>query len=473
MGNTNLFKKFLSFSYGSIIGLGIGFFTTLVTTRILTPEDFGKASMFSLALGVIMIFVILGTDQSFIRFFYEEQEEKRGALLYNSIKLPIILAILIGAVILIFHEKLSLFLFGEQNLNIIILLVVGILTQLVFRYALLVIRMQQKGNLFSVIEITNRTLQLLLLVFAYLIIGQDYKIVVYSTVITFIILVVLTILLGNQFWSPKNLFVKNLKHSKIEIVKYGFPLGFTVLITWLFQSFDKIALRQWSTFEELGLYTAAFKIVALLTVVQASFSTFWTSVCYEKFEESPEDRDFFARISKLVSLGMFIIAIITIMFKDLIIMVLGTNYAGASSILPFLVFIPLMYTISETTVIGINFYKKTKWHILIAGLSCVINIFGNWILVPTLGGLGAAISTAFSYILFFTLRTQISLMYYKVKYELGKIYLMCVVLVAYAFMSIWIDSLLINVILGVLSLMINLIVYRKELFVVLKSVKSR
>ncbi|TKH00449.1 lipopolysaccharide biosynthesis protein, partial [Peribacillus simplex] len=101
---------------------------------------------------------------------------------------------------------------------------------------------------------------------------------------------------------------------------------------------------------------------------------------------------------------------------------LGPEYQEASKILPFLVFMPLMYTISETTVLGINFYKKPKWHIVIAGVSCICNIIGNWVLVPQFGGLGAALSTAFSFIVFFMLRTHISLKYYKVNYGLGKLY---------------------------------------------------
>src|SRR5688572_13646202 len=96
----NLFKKFLTFSYGSVLGLIIGMLTTIISTRMLSPDDFGKASMFLLALNVCMIFVIFGTDQSFVRFFYEELEEKRGGLLYNTIKLPFAIAIAVSLILL-------------------------------------------------------------------------------------------------------------------------------------------------------------------------------------------------------------------------------------------------------------------------------------------------------------------------------------------------------------------------------------
>jgi O-antigen/teichoic acid export membrane protein len=72
----NLFKKFLSFSYGSWAGLIIGLLSTMITTRILDPVHFGKASMFTLVISLSMMVVLLGTDQSFVRFFYEEKGRK-------------------------------------------------------------------------------------------------------------------------------------------------------------------------------------------------------------------------------------------------------------------------------------------------------------------------------------------------------------------------------------------------------------
>lgn len=473
MKTTNLFKKFLTFSYGSVIGLVIGFFTTLLSTHLLSPEDFGKASMFTLAVNVSVIAVIFGTDQSFIRFFYEEEEDKRGGLLYNSIRLPILMIIILSGLFLVFQEQLTRYLFGTTSDTIILVLLVGIIAQVMLRYGQTVIRMQQKGNLFSFIQILNRVLQLIFLVLVYLIIGPEFEIIVYSTVITLFLLGVITILLEKKFWSFKNRSLTNLKHSKSDIIKYGYPLVFTLIITWVFQSFDKIAIRQWSSFEELGLYAAAFKIVALLTVVQGAFTTFWTPVCYEKFEKDPGDKAFFSRTSKIIALSMFFIAIVTIMLKDVIIMLLGAGFSGASTILPFLVFIPLLYTISETTVIGINFYKKPKWHILIASLSCIVNIIGNWLLVPSYGGTGAAIATAISYIVFLTLRTVISLNYYKVNYGLVKLYVMIGIVLIYALISISVESIIVNILVGTVALVLNSIVYYKELLLLYKELKQR
>lgn len=468
----NLLKKFLSFSYGSWIGLVIGLLGTIISTRILQPEDFGKASMFTLALNISMIIINLGADQSFVRFFYEEKESNRGGLLYNCISIPLVISFVFGLIILIFSENISMLLFNEKNFVAVLLLAIGVMFQLLYGYGVLVIRMQQKGNLYSAVEIMNRTLGVATLVALYIFMGANYLIIILTTVINLIILSMYTILKERKIWNLKNFNKKDLVHTQRDILKFGTPIVLATLISWLFQSFDKIAIKQWSSFNELGLYAAAFKIVALVIVVQSSFTTFWTPVAFERFQKNPDDKKFFSDAAKIVSLVMIFVSILTIMGKDIIVLLLGEDYKQAANIMPFLVFMPLIYTISETTVIGINFFKRTKWHIFIAGAACAVNLVGNWILVPSYGAIGASISTAISYIVFFTFRTIISLKFYKVEYGLKKIYFMLILLSIYASYSVYTTSFMMNFFVGIIMIIVLATTYRTEVLGVRKIIKQ-
>ncbi|PRX35679.1 O-antigen/teichoic acid export membrane protein [Orenia metallireducens] len=450
MNKNSLLNKFLSFSVGDWLGAVIGFISTPIITRLLSPDEFGKASMFILAANIISILVIFGTDQTFVRFFYEEDEEDRGLLLLNTLKLPFVLYIVIAIVMVIFADKISLMLFNEVNRWIIYILISVIFFQFLNRFASLLIRMQQKGLLFSILKLLIKLVNLIsIIIFAY-ILKRNYKIMVYSHTTTFIIVTIVAIILGRKYWVFTEYSNRDLKNGFKQIVKYSYPLFFTSLIIWLFQSFDRIAIKYWGNFSELGLYAAAFKIVAILNIIQSSFTTFWTPVSLETYENDPENKAFFRKIYNLISLTMFMIAVVTIMVKDIVIYLLGLEYADAAMIMPFLIFIPIMYTISETTVIGINFAKKPKWHILIAVISCLTNLTGNWLLVPSFGAKGAAISTGISYIVFFTLRTNISLKYYKVDYKLNKSYFILFLLVLYAFHSSFYNWNIINLIIGIM-----------------------
>ena len=121
-------------------------------------------------------------------------------------------------------------------------------------------------------------------------------------------------------------------------------------------------------------YSGAMTIIALLNTFQGAFTTFWTPVAYEKYNKNPEDTKFFSNINQIVSVAMLLLSVGLIATKDIIIGLLGKEYSGAQFIFPFLVFMPIMYTISETTVLGINFKKKTKYHGYIAVISAISNI---------------------------------------------------------------------------------------------------
>lgn len=464
----NLFIKFLKFSYGSWIGLILGVLSTMLITRMFPPDVFGKASMFDLFVQVALIITIFGMDQSFVRFFYEEQNKKRGALLFNSLRIPALISFIMALLIIILYKPITVFLFDKESFLLALLIVCAIFAQLIFRFAQLVIRMQQKGNIYSLLQIFNKLLYLLFVIIFFFLIGSYFEVLIISTVLTVLLLSIIAVLFENQFWSLSNFKIKNVKHSLSEIIKFGAPFVLTIFISWLFEAFGKIAIRHWSTFGELGIYSAAMRLVALVSILKVTFSTFWTPVSYEQFENNPEDKDFFRYISVVVTFAMFLVAILSIGAKDLIVLLLGKDYHGAATIMPFLVFMPVFYTISETTVIGINFYKKVKWHVLIAGISCGVNILGNWILVPVLGSLGAAISVAISYIVFFTLRTIISLKYYKVRYPLVRIYLMAFILLGYSILTVKIDSIMINIYLSFLPLVLLIVLFYKDLIDIVK-----
>jgi O-antigen/teichoic acid export membrane protein len=469
----NLLRKFLVFSYGSVVSLFVGFLGTMITTRILSPDDFGKASMFTLALNVFMIVISFGTDQAFIRFFYEEEEERRPGLLYTCLKIPLTMSLLGLLLLVTLQENVTTFLFGENSVALTVMLGLGIMAQIVYRFSILVIRMKQRANLFSLLEIANRLLNIALIVIFYKYFGADYYIIIYATVTTLVLLTLVAIYCERRFWSFNNITLRNLKHRKLDVLKYGSPLVITLLTTWLFQSFDKIAIRQWSSYEELGLYAAAFKIVGLLNVSKIAFSNFWTPVSYESFEKNPDNKLFFESVTKIVSLVMFLLAVLSIAGKDIMVIILGNEFREASNIVPLLVFMPIMYTLSETTVIGINFYKEPKWHILIGVSACLVNVVGNWLLVPVIGAIGAALSTAFSYIVFFTLRTVISLRYYKVDYDLSRLYLILVSVFVYAIVSVGVLDFYWNIIVGLMFIFLLMSTYKDEWIPVVRKASNK
>lgn len=431
--NNNLFKKFLEFGVGSIVVLILGFISSPIITRLIDPEQFGKMSMFNTVTSIISTITILGLDQSFARFFYDEEEYNRDRLLIKSIKIPLIISFIVILIINAKKVEISNFIIGEYSNEMFYLISLQVLSLLINRFSLLSIRMNQKGKLYSVIQVIGKLSYILLVLTIFKFNGNDYTTLVYAIILSNIITIGISL-----FYQKHNLIngIKNnskLNVKNFELIKYGYPLMFTVIITWLFQSIDKISIKMFNGYNELGIYSSAFTIIALLSNFQNMFSTFWTPVSLEKYKNNPDDTAFFRSINRYVSFLFLSMSVIIIMFKDIIILILGSKYSNASFVMPFLVFAPIMYTVSETTVIGISFLKKPKLHIYIAIIACVTNIIGNIILVPIIGAKGAAISTGISYIIFFIARTWISTTLYKVNYGIKDFYISIIALSIFAF----------------------------------------
>jgi len=464
----SLVHKFLEYAIGSGLALILGLISSPIITRLIKPEEFGKFSMFNIFTGIMGVLVTVGLDQAFVRFFYEEEENNKALLLRKTIKLPIIVCLISIFIIFLIQKPLSMYLF-EQYDSIAVMLVMGNLFIMLFnRYALLTIRMKQNGKFYSFIQVLQKFIYILFVVGLFLLQGSSYIVLLSATIISNLIVTIIAIIPYKKFWSYKVKDSDKLKSTRKDIISYGLPLMFTLLISWSFQSADKLFLKQYSDYAQVGIYAAAFSIIALLNQVQGTFLNFWVPVAYEHYEEKKEDKNFFIKVFEIVTIAMFILSIFLILFKDVIVLLLGPQYREASMIMPFLVFMPLMNTISEVTVVGIGFMKKTKYHIYITVTCAVFNIICNFALVPILGAKGAAITTGITYILFFIIRTAISQRLYHVGYNLKKFYALTTILFTISIYATFNFVDIITVIMCIMFIICIFIFYRqvfKELYV--------
>lgn len=414
-----LFKKFTEFAIGNGIVLILGLISSPIITRIINPSEMGKFSMFDTITNLLLLVILLGTDQSYIRYYYEEKENNRGNLLRLCIKIPLIINLILGIVILILYKPISLYIVEEQSFVVAILVFIHLTGSIISRFAMLQVRMKQRGKLYSFLNVLMKLSYLILVLLLYFIYNNNYMTIVVATIISNLIMGLVAIILERKEWFNIKDSTK-LKTTSQEMIKYGIPLVFSMAITWVFQSIDRVSIKEFCGYSELGLYSGAMTIIALLNAFQGAFTTFWVPVAYEKYSTNPHDKEFFEKVNKIMVVVMLFIAIGLITGKDIIVLLLGDKYRQAMFIFPYLVFMPVMYTISETTVLGINFKKKTKSHIYISLISALFNVVGNIILVPKYGATGAAISTGLAYIVFFISRTYVSNKYYKVNYNLGK-----------------------------------------------------
>ena len=163
--NINILKKFLSFSLGSYVAMGIGFVTTPIVTRIIPPEEYGIFSIYNLIVNIILLLSLVGLDQGFIRYFYEVDNRKN--LLKKCILMSLINYFVVILLVLLFREKISIYIFQKSNLKYIIILIFHVFIMIFNTFIIRLIRMEQKGFVFSILQILTPLLNFLFVILFY------------------------------------------------------------------------------------------------------------------------------------------------------------------------------------------------------------------------------------------------------------------------------------------------------------------
>ncbi len=477
----NPVSGFLSYFYGNFIVLLLGFLQTPIVTRFMTREEYAKTGMFETAVSVIYIFAILGMDQAYIRYYYKHGIN-RGRLLKSCLGLSLLIVALLLAGYLIFSGEANLFLFDRTGTDITILVAAYTLICVFERYFFLYVRMQQNGKLYSNINITQKALNIALIPAFFFLLGNDFRVVLYAMTLSWgstTLFLMIRYFVTGRWAETVELTAADgdtaPEYPLKELLSYGAPYVLVLLMEWLLSSCDKVALRTLSGFEELGVYTAAMKIVVLLITFKTTFVAFWSPVAMEKYENASyeECRSFFKKAFDITRLLCMAGAAVLIIFKDLLCLILGADFRGAGVIIPFLTLMPVFAMLFEITNQGIKFKSKNMYLNVVSLCAIAVNIGGNLALVPALGGRGAAIATGLSYIIYFIAGSAFAEKFYHVGYDHVRTAISGSVLVCYAAVASFAEKPLIPAVSGVMALCLICAVEKESLKAVLIFAKKK
>lgn len=472
MKNNSFMKHFTIIGIGTALNMIIGLITTPIITRIVDPVEYGKFSLFTMYSSIIVMILCLGLDQGLIRYYYNKKDENyKKKLLFLCAGIPSIIYVLLSLIVLIIY---SLHIFSI-NYSFIVLCIFLLYTflQLVYRFSLLIVRLEYKSKAYSLLNVLVKIFYVgfaILLIYA--IKSSYFEMLAISITIATLLCLAISIILQKSKW---NFFSKDVMTEKInmkELLTYSLPFIITMGVTTLFQAIDKISLSIYCDYADVGIYSSTMTLVHIFAIVQTTFNTLWAPMAVEHYTKKPEEKTFFQKANSYITIIMFFIGISLILVKDVFAILLGEKYRLAAYILPFLIFNPIMYTISETTVNGLVFMKKSKTQILVATGACLTNIIGNIILVPWLGCKGAAISTGISYIVFFTLRTLLSNKYYYVDFKLSKFYILTLIVGLYALYNTFIPFSYVSIVLYFVILAIMLVLYYESIDEIIDYIKK-
>jgi O-antigen/teichoic acid export membrane protein len=278
--------------------------------------------------------------------------------------------------------------------------------------------MQKKGGIYSFLTFVASIINASFIIIYSFKVEKSFFAIVLGGFVSTLFVTVLAIILEKKIWFSRRVIISRADIKKSLV--YGLPLLFVAFFQLIFQTMDKYFIRFLADFQQLGLYSAAFKIVSLLSIIQTAFSLYFTPLAFENYERDNNDKVLYENIYAMMMPVLILFGLGLILVKDVITLIFNKSYSDSASIFPFLVFFPVLYMLTEITSLGVYFKKKVYYETYVYVILAFFSVGLNWIFVKLFYAKGAAMALSINYILYFCLRSFVSMKLYPMNINWGK-----------------------------------------------------
>lgn len=209
---------------------------------------------------------------------------------------------------------------------------------------------------------------------------------------------------SSKAWKKLLPFSKVDKTLRNEMLAYSCPMILNSVSWWISNSSDKYILTYFCGVSENGIYSVAYKIPNILSIITSLFISAWQISAVEDFN-SDESKAFFKSVgNKYIALNIIISGWLVAFSRILATILYANDYYEAWHISPILIAAYAFSTMSSFYGTIYTSAKRTKMLLYSTLLGAGLNIVLNIILIPNFGGTGAAFATFISYMIIWVIR---------------------------------------------------------------------
>lgn len=391
-----IFKNTFWLMFAEVISKSILFFVTVVITRYLGVEEYGK---FSFALTFTSLFSVL-MDFGFNSLISRDIPKKRElAKKYtdNILAIKIILSLITFIAIFILINLLNK---SADVRNLIYLASVYVVIQGFLLFFQFIFQSFEKMQ-YSFISRVSYTTFLLILAVIFIFLNLESFGILYAYILSTILALLISSILIRKY------FVKFFLELDFKfwryLIKESFPFFAGLTCTMIYVSIDSVFLGIFRNYQEVGLYQAAYKIFFVFQTINLVHQALVPKLSALSTKKDLTQYNLLMKKVFLLSFSILIpIAIIISLFsKELLSIIYGIKFIGASFALQTLIWTEVLIFFSSFwgySLMIIN--KQNKWFYSVL-IGAVSNVVLNIIFLPKYGLTAAAIITLISEIAVF------------------------------------------------------------------------
>jgi O-antigen/teichoic acid export membrane protein len=186
-----------------------------------------------------------------------------------------------------------------------------------------------------------------------------------------------------------------------RLIAFGSPFIMTEAAFWLFSSIDRWMLATMVGMQEVGLYSAAFRISVVATFISLAFGMAWNPYAMKLKSEHPTG---YKRIYVEVLVLLIVVMLlsgggIALFAGELLAMLVPADFAGAATPLTILAFCVVVQASQQITAAGISLSLKSHLFMYLVWGAAGINALLNFLMIPSMGAIGAAWATLIAHLI--------------------------------------------------------------------------
>ncbi|MCH8012540.1 MAG: oligosaccharide flippase family protein [Candidatus Marinimicrobia bacterium] len=379
-----------------IISTAIAFLTLPIYTRYLSPADYGIVALYMMFGQISSGLVSIGIHSASYRYYFKYKDDPVEYKILNSTNLLFLFIVytLVGIGVYYLASWFSSNLFnGKITDALIILSFINGCINYFINYTTLILTAQLRSVTFSTIIISQALLRVALALYFIFMYSMTYLALIYATIFTNIIIVVLLLFLIRQ-----TLGIRFSLSSLRKSLLFSYPTTPIKVVGLVYSSFDKIMLNKYTGLISVGYYIFGQKFGNMLKMVMDSIGKVWTPFFMENAYLNTKKAQNII-VNRFYELAFFYmtIGLGIIYFSEEMIKILTTKeYYPSMYVVPIYVYFYFFSIMGTITVPQLMFAEKMIYRLPISVVSVIVNIVLNVLLIPSFGAIGAAVATTLS-----------------------------------------------------------------------------
>lgn len=370
-----------------------------ITTRFLTPTDFGIMAIFSVIVRLTTPFTGLNTPYAVRRKYFDQEETHFPTYVATCLVILGGSALATGVVV----WPLAGMTAAATGLPVAwAMAAVAMSAGQVFLRILLTIWQAQRLSLrYTVLQTSRSAYQATLTILLVVGLGFNWRGALAARLLTTLTFVVAVGLPAMRTWAVPRIDANHARHA----VRYGGGLIPHTLSGLAITSADRFFISHFAGPAETGLYSVAFQIGFLVALAADAFNQAWSPWLYQRLKEGDEAGK---RRAVQLTYGSFgamalMAALVSLAAPFVVRYVLGAPFRGAEAFIAWIAGGFALNGMYRIVAGYIFFAQRTGLLSWISVLGATTNLGLNYVMVPRYGALGAAQVTAVTFLLTFLL----------------------------------------------------------------------